>query len=74
MALNSLPVTLQVFGYITAEGGGSERGDGKSLPRFNSPGVDRGTRQPCNSSSSEDNRGCCSLFEGDGAIESLFRL
>lgn len=49
-------IVSQVPGYVTAEGGGSERGDGASLPGINSPGVDRRAHQPCNGPSAENNR------------------
>lgn len=64
-----LILSPQVFNYTTSEGGCHERGDGAFLPRFNSPGVDRGTRQPRNGTFTEDNRGNQSLCEGDGTIE-----
>lgn len=61
----------QVFVHVTTEGGGRERGDGANLPRFNSPGVARGTRQPCSGSFTQDNGGYHSLCQGDSAIEYL---
>lgn len=50
-----LILSPQDFNYATTEGGCHQRGDGAPLPRFDSPGVDRGTREARDGPSTEDN-------------------